>query len=252
MLQKHIQLQHAADKIHTLYPKGKSAAKNFSLQAYWEMLFDIRLLRYVHASQIPKIQSKYRKICSLKNLRNLCGFGYLRECENKEVFIATDEVIKFLPYVEWGKEDKEKRDVNFLPEKESIGKGDVNEILNTETFIQAMKLPDFYTLHYTSEFKDSHDIVPDALLIRKDSYKYKLTFLEIEAKKSNWLSILENKKNNYIDLSRDIRIYDYWKKQCNKLKLRIPTIEEFKFSVKFICALQKPFGKGFKFETALT
>ncbi len=77
-----------------------------------------------------------------------------------------------------------------------------------------MKLPDFYTLVYPNEFRESHNLIPDALLVRKKENAYKLTFLEVEAKKFNWIENLEKKRDNYLRLASDYRIYYFWKKNA--------------------------------------
>jgi 8-oxo-dGTP pyrophosphatase MutT (NUDIX family) len=157
---------------------------------------------------------------------------------------------------EFGVEIKELKEynTNLLPQKKPTGKGDINEILNTEAFIQAVKLPDFYTLLYPTEFRESHNLIPDALMVlkSKEERKYKLIFLEVEAKKPNWIEKLAGKRENYVLLSKDYRFYDYWKTTSERIGLPMPDISQLKFSVYFICSIKENFGNGFHFTQSLT
>ncbi|MFH1052773.1 MAG: hypothetical protein V1779_17775 [bacterium] len=137
-------------------------------------------------------------------------------------------------------------DISLLPEIPK-GKGDINELNNTDVFIQALKLPDFYFLLYPNfEY-----LIPDALMVLKQNYQYKLVFIEVEAQKPNWDSYLENKLQNYIKLSQNIDVYNYWISVAPKLKLRIPTIDEFKFTVAIIGNITKDWGDCFIFRKSL-
>jgi len=243
---KHPIVQEAQDKIFPFLPKSEG---NLSFKAVWELFYDTRLLKYVHQSQYRLIKpSKYGKISALKTLRSFCKAGYLRECIHpetkklREVFIATDEVLPILELTV--------NNTDVLPKNESVGEGDINEVLNTEVFIQAMKRKDFHTLLYPQVFRESHDLIPDALLVLKEEKKYRLVFLEVEAKKPNWVERLEKKRDNYLLLARDQRFFEYWKDNVGKVGFSVPDITQLKFTVTFICSLQKDFGEGFKFQTS--
>lgn len=248
MYKNHPILEEAQEKIYPALPKSN---KNLSFQAVWDLLYDTRMLKYVHHSQYRLIKPKFKKIAALDTLRKFCSVGYLRECLHpktktpREVFITTNEAMPIIKLA--------CKNYDHLPEKESVGEGDINEILNTEAFIQAMKRDDFYTLLYPTDFKESHDLVPDALMVLspKGERKYRLVFLEIEAKKPNWINTLENKRNNYLSLSKDYRFYDYWKKHCEKIGFSIPEISQLKFSVNFVCSIKENFGDGFTFKKNL-
>ena len=228
-------------------PILQTSAKNGSYKLVWDLFYKTRLLKYVHHEQYPTIRKTFNKVSAEKKLKHLCKEGYLEECEKSNVFVATDKVLPIL-------QEFKEYNINLLPPNKPTGKGDINEILNTQAFIQAVKLPDFYTLLYPTEFRESHKLIPDALLVlkSKEEKKYKLTFLEVEAKKPNWIDTLVGKRENYLKLSKDYRFYDYWKTTSSKIGLPMPDISQLKFSVTFICSLQKYFGNGFQFTQTLT
>lgn len=234
------------DAMKKVNPILQTSAKNGSYKLVWDLFYKTRLLKYVHHEQYPTIRKTFNKVSAEKKLKHLCNEGYLEECENGKVFVATDDVLPIL-------QELKEYNTNLLPKHKPVGKGDVNEILNTEAFIQAVKLPDFYTLLYPTEFRESHDLIPDALLVlkSKEEKKYKLIFLEVEAKKPNWIEKLAGKRENYVSLSRDYRFYDYWKKTSTTIGLPMPDISQLKFSVNFICTLKKDFGTGFNFIESL-
>ena len=101
---------------------------------------------------------------------------------------------------------------------------------NTEVFIKLAKQPDFYTLLYPN----FGYLRPDALLVEKRDSKYRLTCLEIEAKKPKWKEYIDEKIKKYKKLSTDIQFYDWWCVQCEKLGFKKPITEEFKFNYKII------------------
>lgn len=237
-------LEEAMDKVN---PILQTSAKNRSYKLVWDLFYKTRLLKYVHHEQYTAIRNTFSKVSAEKKLRHLCKEGYLEECEKAKVFVATDQVLPVL------KELKE-YNINLLPKSKPTGKGDINELLNTAAFIQALKLPDFYTLLYPTDFRESHDLIPDALLVLKSKTerKYKLIFLEVEAKKPNWIETLEKKKEHYLALARDYRFYDYWKRTSQAISLPVPDISALKFSVIFICTIKKNFGNGFRFLLSLS
>jgi hypothetical protein len=237
-------LEEAMNKVN---PILQTSAKNRSYKLVWDLFYKTRLLKYVHHEQYPTIRKTLNKVSAEWKLKLLCKEGYLEECEKAKVFVATDQILPVL------KELKE-YNTNLLPQKKPTGKGDINEILNTEAFIQAVKLPDFYTLLYPTEFRESHNLIPDALMVlkSKEERKYKLIFLEVEAKKPNWIEKLAGKRENYVLLSKDYRFYDYWKTTSERIGLPMPDISQLKFSVYFICSIKENFGNGFHFTQSLT
>ena len=202
----------------------------------WQIFYYIRLLKYVHKKQLPKIKKSFDKICTHDKLQELCALGYLKNPQI-DVYCAKDKVLPIL------------KEAGFITEtlpSETSGKGDINELQNTEALIRILKQKYYYTFLYPS----FGYLIPDALLVQKDSEnrKCKLVFLEIEAKKPQWEKYIENKRDNYLRLEKDIQFYNYWKITAPKLGLTIPPIDRLKFSVHFICNIEKDFGKGFTFQ----
>jgi hypothetical protein len=208
-----------------------------SYEAVWDMLYNIRRVKYIRRNQISKINKRYNKTCSPDKIARLIELGLIKKTDN-DILISTDKSLQLLEQL--GK------DISLLPESIE-GKGAINELNNTEVFIQALKLPDFLALLYPRFPNHNPYLKPDALLVRGTKEKYKLEFLEVEAGKSNWDTYLANKRINYLKLAREKRAYTYWTWQCELLKLSIPDIKDFKFSVSIIGKIKKDFEEGFNF-----
>ncbi|RPI19465.1 MAG: hypothetical protein EHM58_01260 [Ignavibacteriae bacterium] len=203
----------------------------------WQVFYYTRLFKYVHIRQYQLIKKSFTKICTYKKLSELCELGYLKSPRH-EVYAATNKVLPILNEAGYVTE--------ILP-PETVGKGDLNELHNTDVFVRCLKLPHFYTLLFP-RFGYPVYLIPDALLVQKDENlsRYKLTFLEIEEPKPQWNSgWLEHKKDNYVRLSHDAALYAYWKNICRLIRLPMPDISALKFSVHFIGDISKDFGKGF-------
>lgn len=213
--------------------------KNKSYQLIWDILYYTRLFKYVHRTQYKAIRSRLSLAATKKNLNYLCEKGYLKEVR-PNTYCTKDKSITILKTAKYGK------NLSLLP-PEPVGSGDVNEMNNTAVFLEAIKLKQFYTLLYPNfEY-----LRPDALLVLKDEQRYKLTFLEIEAKKSKWVEYLETKRDNYLRLAKDETFYKFWHDTAPKLGLPCPSSEHLKFSVQFVCTIHKEFGKGFSFGNKL-
>ncbi|MBZ0201576.1 MAG: hypothetical protein K8I03_01015 [Ignavibacteria bacterium] len=204
--------------------------------ALWQIFYYTRLFKYVHKKHYPKIKKSFDKICTHDKLQKMCSLGYLRSPQ-RDIYCATDKVLPIL------------RETGFKTEilpSQPIGKGDINELNNTDIFVKLTKLEHFYALVYPN----FGYIIPDALMIQLDSKskKYKLTFIEVEAQKPNWSEYVEKKRENYHKLSRDIRVFEYWKNICEKLTIKPPDIKDLSFTVSFYGSIKKDFGIGFTFE----
>lgn len=206
----------------------------------WQIFFYTRLFKYVHRQQYSRIKTAYNKICTKDNLQTLCEMEYLKS-PRADIYCATDKVLPILKAAGFPTE--------LLP-PESRGFGDINELNNTDVFIQLPKLEHFYTLLYPS----FRYLLPDALLVQLDreNSKYKLTFIEAEAKKPKWSDYIEDKRNKYLHLARGTDFYNYWKDKAPKLDIPVPANVDLKFSVTFVCSIQKDFGKGFNFVKSIT
>lgn len=202
----------------------------------WQIFYFTRLFKYVHRKHYPMIKPAFNKICTDKNLKKLCELGYFKSPQ-KDIYCATDKVLPFL-------RETGKYPVDILP-KESEGKGSINELNNTNAFVQLYRKEKFSTLLYF----DFDYLRPDALMVEKDKVnrKYKLTFLEIEAQKPDWVNYITQKKDKYLRLAKDIRFYNYWCEICPHLEFPKPNINELSFSVLLVGKIKIDFGKGFSF-----
>lgn len=224
------------DEVAHLIPTKQGATFN----QLWQVFYYTRMLKYATYRHYVLIKRSFNKICTFKNLQALCELGYLKSPRH-EVYCATDKVLPILNEAGYN--------TKILPAV-PVGQGYINEIKNSDVFVQAIKLEHFCALLYP-QFKESPDkspyLKPDALLVLHDAdeKKYKLIFLEVETEKSNWDNYLETKKENYLKLSSDIGFYYYWNKMCGLLGFPKPDISKIKFSVKFIGSINKNFGDGF-------
>lgn len=219
------------DELAHIIPRNGGA----TFSQLWQIFFYTRLFKYVHRQHYCQIKTAYNKTATKDNLRKLCDMEYLFSPQ-PEIYCATNKVLPIL------------REAGFPVETlppEPRGLGDINELLNTEVFVQCAKLKHFYTLL----FPNFGYVIPDALLVQIDrkQSRYKLTCIEVEAQKPKWNEYIEDKRDKYIQLSRDISFFNYWKNVSNKLGLPEPNIETLRFSVMFVCSITKDFGKGFTF-----
>ena len=214
------------DELANLIPFKAGATFN----QLWQVFYYTRMFKYLTYRHYVQIKRGFNKVCTYKKLTELCKLGYLKSPQ-KEVYCATDKVLPIL---------KEAGYITEILPAEPIGKGYINELNNTDVFV-----PHFNSLlHFNFGY-----LIPDALLVQinKENNKYKLTFLEIEAKKENWENYIDKKRDNYLRLSKDSIFYDTWIKTCLLLDLPKPKISDLKFSVCFITKFTKDFGKGFSF-----
>lgn len=203
-----------------------------SYKLLWDMLYHIRLLKYVRQSDLKLINPRYSKICAVNKLDKLIEIGWLSN-PSSDIYVANDALIPILKDNGY--------QIKTLPKV--VGYGGDNELNNTSVFIKALKLPDFKALLFPSfEY-----IRPDALLVRAVDNRYKLEFLEIEVDKPDWINWIENKRVNYLKLAQDRQVYAYWKSVCSYLDLAVPDEKDFKFSVSIIGDIKLDLGKGFNF-----
>lgn len=219
------------DELADLVPRKAGATWN----SLWQIMYYTRMFKYVHKRQYPKIKASFNKICTHEKLQTLCKLGYLKNPQ-RDIYTATNSIIPILKEAGYCTE--------LLPNVPE-GKGDINELHNTEIFIQLAKLPHFKMLL----FPHFGYVIPDAFLvqIKEDVKEYKLTFIEVERNKPKWEEYIERKRDNYLRLSKDIKVYEYWKSVCEKLNISIPTPEDFCFTVSFYGTIKKDFGTNFNF-----
>lgn len=230
------QLKEAEQDLLAIQQKSRT---NKSLKATYEMLYNTRMLKYVRKDQFIKIRKTYGRFTSQKNLDFLCEKGWLEE-RMKSVYSTADKTLPVLKAQGFN--------TDILPRTIS-GKGMINEIQNTESFIQVMNMEHFKALLYPKFGEQNVWLKPDALLVLHDveNKKYKLTFLEVEAKKSDWNNYIERKREKYLRLACDIEFYNTWLILAKKLGFPQPEISALKFSVRIIGSIKKDFGIGFNF-----
>ncbi|MDR3609985.1 MAG: hypothetical protein P4L27_05450 [Ignavibacteriaceae bacterium] len=228
-----IDLYELKEQVKDIFPKGFEGYK-----LLWDMLYHIRLLKYIRRSQLKEIDSRYSKICAAHKLIRLVEVGLIKNTQ-EDIFISTYKSLNLFKQLKYP--------TVSLP-KNISGEGSINELNNTIVFIQALKLKDFKALLYPTFYLDNKPFLkPDALLVRSKGNQYKLEFLEIEASKPLWESWVEEKRINYLHLAQDKQAYAYWKSQCTYLDIIPPDIKDFKFSVSIIGEVKMDFETGFNF-----
>ena len=213
-----------------------------SFENIYQLLYYTTLLKYATQEHIKSIGfAGAGKVATKGKLQALCEMGYLQLVKNDPPILITSQkslqVLKALGH-----------DLKLLP---SVPKGTGAEIYNTEVFVQALKLPNYYALLYPQFPKENPYIIPDALLVLKEERRYQLNFLEIEAEKPNWEAHLQTKYDGYKRLAKDMAVYNYWKVYSGYLKLPCPPVEKFMFRVMIIGSVKKDWGKGFEFRSTL-
>lgn len=218
----------------------QKSATNKTLKATYQMLYDMRMLKYVHKDQFVKIRGTYGRISTKKSLGILCEKGWI-EARAENVYATSDKTLPVLK--------AQGLNTEILTRKIS-GKGMINEIQNTESFIHFMKIKHFHSLLFPVFGIRKVWLRPDALLVRRDeeNKRYKLTFLEIEAQKPDWHNYIERKRLLYLRLARDIEFFNMWQILATKLGFPQPDISTIRFSVYIIGNIQKNnFENGFTF-----
>ena len=230
------QLKEAEQDLLAIQQKSRT---NKSLIATYEMLYKTRMLKYVRKDQFVKIRATYGKFTSQEKLDFLCEKGWLEE-RMKSVYTTADKTLPILRAQGFN--------IDILPRTIS-GKGMINEIQNTESFIRLMTMEHFKALLYPKFGEQKVWLKPDALLVLHDTEngRYKLVFLEVEAKKSDWKNYIAHKKEGYLRLARDVEFYNTWSILAKKLGFPQPDISTLKFSVSIIGSIKKDFGIGFNF-----
>ena len=97
----------------------------------WQIFFYTRLFKYIHYKNYSQIKRSFNKICTFSKLQQLCELGYLISPQ-AGVYCATNKVLPILKEVGYV--------IDTLPPV-PLGKGDINELSNTEAFIEIIKQP---------------------------------------------------------------------------------------------------------------
>lgn len=188
--------------------------KGGSWDGVFDALYKALLLRYFKPSHLQAVVQYPSKYASKKKLNLQVELGYLQARDG--IFTATNKALETLTLYGY------KRPLLPTPPR---GRG--QELYNTDVFVQALNLSDYFILL----FPDFEYLKPDALLVRGTPECYKLEFLEVEASKTYWEKHLQKKKENYERLAKDEIVYRYWLHRANMLGMYQPKREEFCFCV---------------------
>ena len=235
-------MRRADSDLETKKLELKPLVSGGSYENIYQMLYYLALLKYATQQHLKSIGFPgAAKVATKPKLHALHKLGYLRLAnETLGIYTSTSKALQLLRMLG--------HDLKLLP---GVPKGTGAEIYNTDVFVQALKLPNYYALLYPQFPKENPYIIPDALLVLKEERRYQLNFLEIEAEKPNWEAHLQTKYDGYKRLAKDMAMYNYWKAYSGYLKLPCPSVEEFKFRVIIIGSIIKDWGKGFEFRSAL-
>ena len=210
-----------------------------SYQLLIEFLYVGRMLRYFTQSQIKRVYKRYDKIAGKPKLKKLLDTGYLKSRTKIEEKVGDKTILVEVYQVT----DKPKLLFEAVGLNWAVltygrnldGQGKENEILNTNTLINLMKEPHFYHFFHLQFPKNFAFIVPDSLMVLRDEGRYKLKFIELEnTKKGDWEKYVFNKQSKYRQLASGMLAFSAWQSLSNKLKLHVPKVSEFCFSVRFI------------------
>jgi hypothetical protein len=224
-----------------LKDKLKPLCKGASLNDMYKLLYHICLLKYSKVEHLSKSFPRAFKVATENKLKSLCSLEIINERQG--IYTANKLTHTLLKKVKINKRNVNLELLPSLPQ----GYGGINEINNTDVFVNVLNLDSYYSLLYPS-----FDYVrPDALLVLKKDSKYKLIFLEIEASKSNMDNWLDGKKYNYLRLAKDITVYNKWCALAKMLNLTVPEPKDFKFTIGIIGKEKKVWGDCFVFTSDL-
>ena len=175
----------------------QTVAHGSSHKKVYTLLYYVALLKYVTREHIKNLEFPgVEKVGTKGKLHTLNNLGYLRSAnDTRRIYSATTKTYHLLKVLG--------HDLRLLP---GVPKGTGAEIYNTDVFVQAIKLPNYYALLYPQFPKEKPYIIPDALLVLKEYHRYQLNFLEIEAEKLNWDYYLQTKFDGYKRLAKDMQV----------------------------------------------
>jgi hypothetical protein len=215
----------------------KALSGGASLNDLYRLLYYVSQLKYSTADHLRRTHATAFKVATGPKLKRLADLGYINS--RFDIYTANKQTYEILKKI---KIRKRKIDLDLLPNIPE-GHGSINELNNTEVFVEVLSLEDFHALLYPN----FGYLRPDGLMVLKLDSRYSLIFLEVEASKSGWDNWLEDKRYNYLKLAKDIAVYEYWQKTAPRLNLPVPSIDSFKFTVSIIGKIKKDWGDGFVF-----
>jgi len=203
--------------------------KGATWQNIYDTLWHIATVRYVTRDQLKKaFPNKVwrKKIATPKKIGILLKKHFLNQSEN-EALTLTAKGLKLL---------KEYSNYNTSILKLAQGKGEKDTLYNTDVFLQAFKLDDFYTLFYPEFYENKTDsqpfLIPDGAVVLKRDNLAKLIFLEIEREKPDWETHIQGKRWKYETIAeREETWSEWWKESCGLLKIKHCSIKDFGFVI---------------------
>jgi hypothetical protein len=199
-------------------------------QNFYDLFWTIATVRYVTYKQLKdafRDRVWCRKCVTRGIIEALVEKGYLNRSP-EDVLMITKKTVDFLKTNAGG--------INTEIIKLPQGKGEQERLDNTQVLLKLIQWPDFYALFYPEFYRrpggEQPFLIPDGALILRSEDKAKLMFLEIERPKGNWEEYLINKRGKYNTIATDFDTYDKWARfQFQKLKVSLPRIEDFCFSI---------------------
>ena len=219
-------------------------SNGYSFTRFYELFYQIRVLKYANIEMLKKIRPDDSHVYTQESLAKLEYLGYLKQVnvvDGQEIYIATDNVKPAIESLGISK--------HLIP-FESTGVGEI-DALGTASVVSDILAINFdikkHVILYP-EFPDGDPYIrPDALFVIREKKRYRLAFLEVEAKKPKWDEHIGKKIVNYKRLSKDSDVYNYWSNKADILGIPVPDINDFKFSVVFIGNITHSNSTGFKF-----
>lgn len=227
------------------YPDLKDIVSGGSYQSFFQWLHNAALMRYTTEEHLKQLHEYAGKYATPKKLNTLREAGYIAAIRNGDVFVLTKKGFQAL-------DEQPKLNTSIL-QRDFRGMDLKHTLEITQALINIRQEEHFFTVFYptlTVFNSDQRELKPDACIVYRKENAYKIVFLEVENPKpdSYWTEHLEGKHDQYNRIAKDIRTFDWWKEQAGKLKLPIPVLPDFCFSIRVIGNIKKEWGEGFEFK----
>ena len=199
-----------------VYPDLYPLISGISWNQLFAFIWIIASVRYATQPQTRRINPKFgtknklTRLCELEYLKRSDGGFYSIGCKTLELLKKEGYNTKIL---------QTDTTANYNPHDETL----------TDFILTEMEKDDFYAVIYP-HFKYK---IPDCCLVWKRGDQYKLEMIELElSPKTN--EFLDNKARGWEQAFQDIDIYKvWWKRWSRLLKLKYPSVDEFKFTVRY-------------------
>lgn len=206
------------------YPELEALVKGSSYRQLFDMLYTLALVRYATPEHLRAVNFK---LGTTGKLGKIVELGYM-SFTGGIFYMITDKALVLL----------EKHGYNTkIIKRKLTGEMKAHQAVITSVILDIMKDQHFFTVFYP-QFKHEGEqaafLIPDAAVVYNDGDKAKLVFLEVELsdKPKNYL---DNKRQNYLQLSSLYWVYDkWWKSYAQKLGLGMCEPKDFCFSSQYI------------------